>query len=613
MSLTDSARRAGTPAARHRRVSRRMTPWITLQAPPARVVHLLAVLALVAVWRISLATTELAGMDDLGLVSVLSPAFFLAVVGLAASFAAALRPKAPDRLVLAAHIIALFLVISSTAPVLEGLPRLEASFRHIGITEHLQRGASIDPTIDAYFNWPGFFALFALVTGAGAADDLIALATWAPLGFAVLMLPALLLIGRALTTDVRVRWLGVALFYAANWSGQDYFSPQAFALLLYVYVAALLLSAFRGPVRIPILHRITDRPGWQEDGEHRPATGAQGVVLMATVVLILLTTVYSHQLTPYAAVFALSALVLVGRCRARLLPVLLAVATSGWLLFFALTFLVGHVDLVVGGVGDVSGSAAANVTGRLTGSVQHQIVVAARLLLAAAVWLLALLGAWTLVRSRRSPAAATVLGFAPFLLLGLQSYGGEAAVRVYLLGLPWVAFLAAVALAGVRDRALPAGRTALVGVVVAALALGTVFTRHGNERAESFTAGDVAAAQRMYDIAPRGSVLMAASQNTAWRFEEYNEYDYRTLVHAEPGVTADPPTVEELLEAADRAAGRRAFLLVTSSQLAAADLYGTVPATSLTQVVQEAERQGLLVPVYSNGDAVLFELREEAE
>ena len=37
-------------------------------------------------------------------------------------------------------------------------PRTEVAWRHLGITRALVDAGSVDPTIDAYFNWPGFFA-----------------------------------------------------------------------------------------------------------------------------------------------------------------------------------------------------------------------------------------------------------------------------------------------------------------------------------------------------------------------------------------------------------------------------------------------------------------------
>ena len=50
----------------------------------------------------------------------------------------------------------------------------------------------LDPNLDAYFNWPGFFDLLGLLSGATGVQDLIGVATWAPLGINLLLLAPLL-------------------------------------------------------------------------------------------------------------------------------------------------------------------------------------------------------------------------------------------------------------------------------------------------------------------------------------------------------------------------------------------------------------------------------------
>ena len=53
------------------------------------------------------------------------------------------------------------------------------------------------------------------------------------------------LILRTLTIDRRLVWLAVWVFYLGNWVGQDYFSPQAFAYLLYLMLLAILVTWMR--------------------------------------------------------------------------------------------------------------------------------------------------------------------------------------------------------------------------------------------------------------------------------------------------------------------------------------------------------------------------------
>ena len=70
------------------------------------------------------------------------------------------------------------------------------------------------------------------------------MAGWSPLVFNLLYLPPLLVIFRWATDDARVWWLGLWVFFSANWVGQDYFSPQAVAFALWLAMLAALLTRF---------------------------------------------------------------------------------------------------------------------------------------------------------------------------------------------------------------------------------------------------------------------------------------------------------------------------------------------------------------------------------
>lgn len=55
------------------------------------------------------------------------------------------------------------------------------------------------------------------------------------------MLGPLLLIYRSVTTNRRLIWGAVWIYYSCSWVGQDYFAPQAFTFLLYATVIGLVL------------------------------------------------------------------------------------------------------------------------------------------------------------------------------------------------------------------------------------------------------------------------------------------------------------------------------------------------------------------------------------
>src|SRR4051794_23202299 len=196
----------------------------------------------------------------------------------------------------------------------------------------------------------------------------------------------------------------------------------------------------------------------------------------------------------------------------------------------------------------------------------------------AALWLLAALG---LLRRRRSGVAGVgghvILALSAPLFVILQPYGGEMLLRVYLFTLPFAACFAAQALAPTSGWSWHASAT--VAAVGVALLAGFVFSRYGNVASTVFLPGEVKAAQRLYEIAPRGSLLVAGSPNVAWKEEHYGDYRFQLLAnHLKP--TPSRRTPRQLAQAAARYMGggrRPAFLLVTRAQERYDELLGAQP------------------------------------
>jgi hypothetical protein len=118
------------------------------------------------------------------------------------------------------------------------------------------------------------------------------------------------------------------------------------------------------------------------------------------VALAIAAVVASHQLTPFMLILVFFALWLVGRTPHWQLWVGTAALVGLWMVVPAWPFVSGHVTDIVGGLG--SGGAGANLGNRVAaGSADHKLVVTARLVQSAVVWLLAGLGTLVLVRQRR--------------------------------------------------------------------------------------------------------------------------------------------------------------------------------------------------------------------
>ena len=71
-------------------------------------------------------------------------------------------------------------------------------------------------------------------------------------------------------------------------------------------------------------------------------------------------------------------------------------------------------------------------------------------------------------RSLGRVAVPAVLAFSPFVVLGVQSYGGEAIYRVFLFSAPWCALLISGLIAELRGALRPAGQRHACTVALAA-------------------------------------------------------------------------------------------------------------------------------------------------
>ncbi|KRE65332.1 glycosyltransferase [Arthrobacter sp. Soil736] len=467
--------------------------------------------------------------SDLGLVGVLPYPFWAGVLLLNVAFVVALRGDAAGparRPVMIWLVVVLVLVLFGTAAFVTDVPRGEVAFRHLGIADALSRTQGIDPDIDAYFNWPGFFALLATALRATGLDP-VAVALWAPVVDMGLWLAALGVLTRYLTRDPRRRWLVLWIFCLGSWQDQDYLSPQAFGFFLHLVVIALVVGPlaarppeFRG-------FRRADLAAWWRG--RSPAEPRPGHRVSALAVTLLLVTVIcaSHQLTPFMLLIAITALTLSGRVWPSRLPLITAVVLALWLVYPASAYLVGHPPLADAGL---EAATEANVVDRLSGNAGHVLVVQVRVVLTLVLWALAAAGAVRDWRRGRLDIRVVLLAVTPLLLFPAQSYGGEMLIRVSLFALPFIAMQACSVLLPTDGNTRPsfraAGGLALTCFLLAVL---TVTGRYGNARYDVFTDSEIAAVAAVQRLAPPGSAIISAAHPTPWQSEDYLEHKYRTI------------------------------------------------------------------------------------
>ncbi|WP_446215624.1 hypothetical protein [Micromonospora sp. IBHARD004] len=111
------------------------------------------------------------------------------------------------------------------------------------------------------------------------------------------------------------------------------------------------------------------------------------------------------------------------------------------------------------------------------------------------------------MRRRQGDLGLLTLAGAPFLLLAMQSYGGEILLRVYAFALPFMAILLAALLVPVW----PARRRVLAALTAGSLStvlIGAFFgARYGNEAFEQVRPADHRAVEWLYAHAPAGGLV----------------------------------------------------------------------------------------------------------
>jgi hypothetical protein len=476
-------------------------------------------------------------MGPLGLVTVLPWAYFVGLAALVVGFVVELlrTPLRSNRLIFL--VLGLIVMMFGTASAVEPVARLEDSYLLAGFVEYIFQHGHVLLNYDARFSWPGAFSLGAVLVAFAGKTNALDFIRWFPLIIEILYLPPLLVIAKCSDVGRRAGWLGVALFYASNWIDQDYFSPQALNFLFYLVVVATVLACWK-PARRRLRERapggfrgrITALRGRIADsrssltrvrlaGRDATAIYSSRVTLGLFVMLGLLVfaSAISHQLTPYAIIVALGVCLISRRLGRPELVLLAIVFTVGWLSLGATNYWLGHLSAIFGSFGQVSSTFGSNVTNRITGSASHLLVVDARILLIAGLFVFVGVGS---LRRASDSRTLELLSLAPFLLLLAQNYGGEGLLRVVLYGLPFTTLLAASAVlprrfASVRPL-LPNlrfgrhTRTLLRLVVIPfllALALVTVVVRGGNDAYEAYSAGELAAVDYAYGHVHSGQTI----------------------------------------------------------------------------------------------------------
>ncbi|MEV0637099.1 lipopolysaccharide biosynthesis protein [Streptomyces sp. NPDC050619] len=587
--------------------------------PPTRlgvVLGCLLTAALLLYWvpALRLGEADLDQMGGLGLISVLPTPTLIGAGLLVVVFASLLWLGREHRGLLLVTLLATVVSLHALPALIETEPRFATAWQHLGFLDYIDRTGSAVPDLDARWSWPGFFAAAAFVAKACGVTDLTEVIRWWPTTIQLLCLAPMFLLMRSMRASWRAKWTGVWIFVLSGWVGQDYFSPQGFTYLLYLVFVAILLVWFRAPGVI----WTKRRPG---EVEVEPTDRRQRAVLLMVVIGLFAATVPAHQLTPFVMLGVLAVLVLVGRSELRGLPILFGVLVAVWVGFMAEPYWSGHFNELFGGVGGVGGNVSSSVSGRIEGgSSTHKLVLYVRVLLAGGVMALACYGWWRRREHKYGERSLLVLTFVPFLGFGMQSYGGEMALRVFMFALPGAALLAALALfprTGVTAKERDKDRVSLapLAVLMAGLILmgGFLVARWGNEPFERIRPGEVAAMEYVYahdDPTVRLLWLSNDTVNNVTPAMPWGARDMEKVEYVPTLAPTDPVLVSGLVKAL-KDAGPNSYLMINRSQVVYLQLDVGYSVTWEPRLVQNLDARKDVTKVFANDDVTMYTLRKQ--
>lgn len=579
---------SANPRRRARRAPSRPLPRLPDLLLPASVI----------LWALGLSQTHITSLGPYGLPPALPITFYAGIALLVVSASAELARRAPTPWRMTLHATALVVMLFGTAPLVYAAGRYEWLYKTIGVVQYVNAHGVLNPHIDIYQNWPGFFALTAWFDKVAGVSSVLAYGKWAQLFFELAAIPLLYLSYAALGLSVRQRWLAIMLYSASNWVGQDYFSPQALGTVLVLGIMAIALRwLYSGSKWTLLPERAAGRLRRPPRRSPLNRSVPRAALVVVALLLIFFVLTFTHELSPYILIAQVACLAVFRLIRPRWLPVAM--------LALAVAFLIPRYPYVsshyaVFSIGDLLHNAfPPSFSGGQVAAAQ-QFVQRASEGLAALIWLLSALGAWIRRRSKVLVLTIVLLAYSPVGMLAVSDYGHEGILRVYLFSLPWSAALAAMAVTPVAQaiRSRPR-RTARLAVLRVPLTLGVALALFfpaffGDDSYNVMPQPEVATMTAFWRHATPGLVWLPVDNAPVADTARYDLFPLSPVFGQGGLLGASPatPQVAGLLAVTARARigpGQAAYVLISANMYAYNNSDGiTTPASFATLVTSLA-------------------------
>ncbi len=358
-------------------------------------------------------------LNGYGLINSLPPSFFIGLVLLV--IAAALLWVSQERhyWLLAVQTVFLILSLYLIPFIMEGTPRFPAAYQNYGFVEYVTRTGHLNPGVVWYHSYPGFplfFSSFFQVLGIN--DPLLTMALFPAIIEILFLLPLFLLFRNIKGNLGNLWWMAAWIFIIANWTNQDYFSPQAMAYLLMLYLLALILKNMNSQ-------------------EHNVANSILIIILMFSLTI-------THMITSMAALLILAGLTILWRKKDFSTSLLFFVVIGAWAIYGAIFLVKSFLPTFLAQAFQPDQLLFFTYTFRFAEtSPGHAFTNSLRVVFTVIFIIIAVLGAlWPSREGRSSKPNLSffIIALCPIIMLPAFVYGGEFIIRVFLFWLVPVAY-----------------------------------------------------------------------------------------------------------------------------------------------------------------------------
>lgn len=361
-------------------------------------------------------------IDSFGLISSYNIAFFFSLAVLTIAAALLWIDKAKNSGFLSFIQFSLLTISLYLSPfLLEGMPRFRATYQNYAFIDYILQNGTLNPEAVWYHNWPGFSILLSSFFQITGIDQPFLTMALFPTVIIIIIAILILLLSKYLTTLHNSQWLWCAawVFAIANWTNQEYFSPQAVAYIFLLCLLILTLRLFIG-------------------GDKAPS-------IKVLIVIFIIGLTITHAATSFMALFMIAGLYVIWHRRLSMMALLFLVIIGAWTLYGAIHQVEQRLPRFALEAFNIDSLLFAAFNIRFSESSQeHTFINSLRVLTSLIFVIIAMMGFIAMPNNKRisrQNMSIAAIGITPLFFLPLFIYGGEFIIRVYLIMLIPIAIL----------------------------------------------------------------------------------------------------------------------------------------------------------------------------